>query len=187
MKQLLVLAGCAVFLSGLAGCQDANRGGEGEGHFPAFLVGVWQVEQGNFQNRWGFKFEPDGTISKIIHSVIGPVNLAEEGIYLEGPDPNTYAMFVMGPCEAKYDSDTRELSVEIVLDFFRMQLPEGELEGKSHDYFNGPVSKDCRSWQVKWRNYGWLEGAAPPDANVIEAHPEPLVFTKLDLAKLKGG
>ncbi|MHC4153661.1 MAG: hypothetical protein ACYST6_01860 [Planctomycetota bacterium] len=188
MKRLLVLIGCTVFLLALAGCPNANSGGNtivtGDGRFPAFLVGVWQVDEGMYKGRWGLKFEPDGSISKVVHPAAGAIDMAQGGMYLEGPDPNTYAMFVMGPCRAKYDAAARELKVEVILEYYKMKLPSGELEGRSDDYLEGPVSADGKTWQVNWRSYGWLEGAEPPDPNLIDAHPEPLVFTKLSSEEL---
>ena len=190
MKRLLLLIGCAIPLLTLVGCPNGNSGANnivaGDGRFPAFLAGVWEVGEGQYQKRWAFKIERDGSISRIVHAAAGPVDLVQGGVYMDGPDPNTYAAFVMGPCPARYDAKTRVLSVDIILDYYMMKLPEGELEGKSKDYFVGPVSKDGKTWNVKWRSYGWLEGAEPPDPNLIDANPEPLVFTKLDLKELAG-
>jgi len=183
MKQLLALVVCAVLLSGLVSCQDANRGVkagvEGDGEFPEFLVGVWFCEGEDYN--WGFRFEADGTISKVEHMLAGKMDM-EDGInYMEGPDEGTFALFVMGPCEAKYDPTNRRLSVKVVLERFHMRLPQGDLEGYNEDYFDGPVSENGKFWIVDWRDYSWLEGATPPDANLIEAHPERLIFTKLDI------
>lgn len=187
MKQLLLLVGCAVFLSVITGCQTPDKGADviiegGDAVFPEYLVGVWEADKFH----WGFKFEPDGSISKLIHTLGTPINVDEGGFYEEGPE-DSYGIYVLGPCEASYDRQTRQLNVKIVLDYFRMVLPFDVLEGRSEDYFKGQISEDGKTWNVKWRNYGWLEGAAPPDPNIIEAHPQPLVFTKLDLEKLKGG
>jgi hypothetical protein len=182
MKQLLVLAGCVVVLAGLVGCQSADRGIEkviqGDGQFPELLAGVWEAKIN--ESEWAFKFENDGSISKITHVLAGEVDLEEGGSYMEGREPGTFAMFVMGPCEAQYDANTRELSVKIILEHYVMKFPQGALEGKSHDYFKGPVSENGKTWNAGWKSYAWLEGATPPDANEIEANPVPLVFTKID-------
>ena len=184
MKQLVILAGCAVFLSVITGCQNANTGaGNGagaNGKFPKVMVGVWEAELTK-RSKWGIKFEADGSIPKVIHSVAGPVTLARGQIYEKGPDEGTYAVFAMGPCETEYIAGTRILKVKIVLDHFKMVLPNGELEGRTEDYFQGPVSADGKTWDVEWRSYAWLEGAEPPDADLIEANPVPLDFTKLDI------
>jgi len=185
MKQLVVLVGCGVFLSGLVGCQNAKRGVEVavDGEFPEVMVGVWEAEVSRY-NKWSIKFEPDGSISKIIHAVAGPVDIAEGGVHAEGPEDNTYYVFAMGPCEAEYTPGTRMLKVKIVVDYFIMKLPQGELEGRIEDYFEGPVSDDGRTWRVNSLSYGWLEGAAPPDVNMIEANPDKLTFFKLDVSQI---
>jgi hypothetical protein len=187
MKRLLVLSGCVIVLLALAGCGRQNRktsnplpsAGQ-KNIFPEVMVGVWEAEVSEI-SKWGIKFEPDGSILKIIHSLAGPVKLSEGGVYMEGPDPNTFAYFAIGPCEAKYNPTNRQLSVKIFLDAFHMRLPQGDLEGRNEDYFDGPVSDDGRTWTVSWRSYSWLDGASPPDPNEIEANPDKLTFTKLDI------
>ena len=187
MNKTLALFSCFIFVLGPAGCKDAGRQDRVSekavvdgGRFPEVMVGVWEAEVPG-GHEWGFKFERDGSILKILHFFAGEVDLREEGIYLEGPDPGTYAVFVMGPCETEYSEDTRELKVKIILDYYQMILPQGELKGKSHDYFKGPLSEDGRTWKAEWRSYTWLEDATPPDINEIDANPELLVFTKIDI------
>ncbi|HIJ53325.1 MAG TPA: hypothetical protein HPP66_09250 [Planctomycetes bacterium] len=183
MKQLLVLAGFAVVLSGVVGCQSANRRIEkvidGEGQFPEFLAGVWEAEIND--SKWAFKFEDDGSISKITHVLAGEVDLEEGGTYLKGREPGTSAIFLMGPCEAEYNANTCELRVKIILDYYKMKLPQGELEGKSHDFFKGPVYEDDKTWKTEWLSYSWLEGADPPDTDAIESNPVSLIFKKLKI------
>jgi hypothetical protein len=187
MNKVLVSLSCCFVVLAFAGCSQQNQrtlnlppsAGQ-KNEFPEVMVGVWEAEVSEI-SKWGIKFEPDGSIRKIIHSLAGPVNLSDEGIYLEGPDPNTYAVFVIGPCEAKYYPKTDELKVKIILDHYEMKLPNGVLEGRIESYFSGPISNDGKTWTVSYRNYGWLEGANPPDPNIIEANPEKLIFTKLDI------
>jgi len=187
MNRFLLLISVVALLCS-TGCQESNSGGNklvpgDDSSFPKFLVGVWQADSNKFH--WGFKFEPDGSISKMVHFFAGQVDLRQGSVYLEGPDPNTYALFVMGPCKAHYQPETRKLSVEVILEFYEMRLPQGVLRGSSKDYLEGPVSADGKTWEVEWRSYGKLEDAAEPDPNLIDAHPEELVFHKLDLAELK--
>lgn len=189
MNKVSALWSCLFIILVLSGCGQRNRkmpnqlqleGQTREDAFPEVMVGVWEAEVDRY-SKWGIKFEPDGSILKIIHSVAGPVRLTEGGIYEEGPDEGAFCVFVMGPCEANYTPSTRMLKVKIIVDYFQMKLPTGELEGRIEDYFEGPVSEDGKTWKVDWRDYGWLEGADPPDTNVIEANPIPLVFTKIDI------
>lgn len=151
--------------------------------FPESMVGVWEAEVSEI-SKWGIKFEPDGSILKIIHSLAGPVKLSEGGVNAEGPE-GSYYNFVMGPCEARYIPETGMIKVKIIVDYFIMKLSDGgELEGRMEDYIEGPVSEDGKTWNVKWWNFGWVKDAAPPDINLTKANPEPLVFTKLDLTQM---
>jgi hypothetical protein len=156
------------------------------GVFPESMVGVWEVNVTE-STKWGIKFEPDGSILRLEHVLAGEIKMEEGGAYIQGPDEENYIMFVMGPCEARYIPETGIIKVKIILDYYLMKLPAGELEGRTEDYFEGPVSKDGKTWTVDWREYGWLEGASPPDAALIKANPVKLVFTKLDLTQSKQG
>ena len=144
--------------------------------FPDFLVGVWQADAFN----WAFKFEPDGKISKLTHTLGAPINVDEGSYYEEGRE-NSRFMYVLGPCNASYDPKTRILKVSIVMDYFLMDMPPaGTLEGSQKDLFEGPVSAKDLTWLVKWRSYSTIEGASPPDVNEIDANPQTLVFRKID-------
>ena len=178
-----------VIWDGNASAQDAIpdffEGAAKGGAFPKSMVGVWEagvVETTG--SKWGIKFEPDGSIKKIIHFLAGPVNIAEGGVQANGPDPGTYYLFAMGPCEARYMPKTRMIKVRIIVDYYIMKLPAGDLEGRTEDYFEGPVSGDGKTWNVKWWDFSWLKDAAIPDINTVRANPEPLDFEKIDLSKL---
>jgi hypothetical protein len=148
--------------------------------FPEVMVGVWEVQTGR-NSKWGIKFEQDGSMKRIIHAVAGPVVLNDGSVYSEGPEKGTYYLFVMGPCTASYESATEMVKVQIIVDYFRMQFVDDALEGRMTDYIEGPVSKDGKTWETKWRCYSWLEGATPPDANIIEANPDTLIFKKIKI------
>jgi hypothetical protein len=142
------------------------------------MVGVWQAKVTRY-SKWGFKFEPDGSISRLIHSLGGPIRVSEGGRYVEGPDEGTYALYMISPCQAEYDEKAEVLKVRVVLDHYTMKLPTGTLQGRSEDYFEGTVSKDGKKWQADWRSYSWLEGADPPDPGKIDANPVKLLFKKV--------
>jgi len=189
MNKILALLNCLFILFALAGCDKQNQRTSNQSQltdqnqekvFPEVMVGVWEAEVSRY-SKWGIKFEPDGSILKIIHSLAGPVKLEEGGTHANSETEDAYYVFVMGPCEANYMSSTGILKVKIVVDHFMMKLPQGELDGRIEDYFEGPISEDGTTWKVNWLNYGWLEGSDPPDPNIIEANPIPLVFTKLDI------
>jgi len=179
MKKIFALLNCSFIVLALAGCNNLTDQSQ-EKVFPEVMVGVWEVEISQY-GKWGIKFEPDGSIRKIIHSLAGPVKLQEGGTYAHSETDDAYYVFVMGTCEADYIPSTGILKVKIIVDHFTMKVPAGELVGRIEDYFEGPISEDGKTWKVNWLNYGWLEGADPPDPEVIEANPIPLVFTKLDI------
>ena len=172
-----MLTGCGEFISG----KPKEPLFKGDEQFPECMVGVWKSHDFG----WAFKFEPDGTIRKFRHMMAREVDMvADEGIIeMTGPEEGTYALFIIGLCEANYEPDTRRLDVAVILEHYEMKLPQGLLEGRGEDYFTGQIPEDCKTWNVEWRNYSWLEGADPPDPNLIEANPEPLVFTKVDFSE----
>jgi hypothetical protein len=186
MKRLGMLAGCVVVMLIFFGCgqqsqkitNPAQVKSEAQKYkFPPSMVGVWQENEYN----WAFKFEPDGSISKLVHMWGMRMVVEDGGFYEQSKDGYYDAVYVLGPCETTYNPDTQQLSVVITLDYFRMGIPTDALEGKLQDYFDGPVSEDGKEWHANWRSYSWIEGARQPDANEIEANPVKLVFTKLDI------
>jgi hypothetical protein len=149
--------------------------------FPKFLVGVWQADDFN----WGFKFEPDGKISKLIHTIGARIDVNEGSYYEEGIAGSSF-LYVLGPCSTHYDPKTGILKVSVVLDYFLMDIPPaGTIEGSTKDTFEGPVSAKDLAWNVKWRSYSTIEGASPPDVNLINANPQELVFKKIDLKQFE--
>jgi hypothetical protein len=193
MKKMFLFVPLVFCLLFIAGCQESAKKEKltepnivSESDFPPIMVGVWQADiNDNTGAQWGIKFEPDGSILKVIHSLAGPVNLAEGGVDIIGPDPNTYGVFIIGPCTANYDKAAQVLKVKIILDYYEMQFPVGKVQGRMEDNFWGEISDDGKTWNVKWVNYTWMEEADPPDVNYINAYPEELVFTKLDIDSLK--
>jgi hypothetical protein len=178
MKQLMVF-GIAVILLGAGGCgqQTQLRGGTQEAAFPKVMVGVWEANISS-GGKWGVKFEPDGSIKKIIHASAGLVDVTEGGV--SGGTEANYYIVVMGPCEARYMPETRMLKVKIIVEHFIISTPAGKYEERIEDYFEGPVSEDGKKWIVDWRGCSQLEG----DPNVIEGYPEKLVFSRVDDAQI---
>ncbi|GAJ19845.1 unnamed protein product, partial [marine sediment metagenome] len=122
MKQLAILAGFAVLLSGLAGCQNANRGGvevfiEGDGEFPEFLVGRWKADK----HGWQFVFEPDGAISSAVIS-LGRVRMKPGEITTVPMKMDGKGIFEPGEWMVHYAPVGRELTVKISLKNFYVEL-----------------------------------------------------------------
>jgi hypothetical protein len=147
------------------------------GEFPASMVGVWEAEIPDVL--WDIKFESDGSMRRIVHYVAGALKVELGGVEANGPD-DSYYIFKLGPCESRYDPNTQMVRVKIVIDYFIMKMPAGEIEGRMEDYFEGFVSEDGSRWDTQWFSFEWLKGAASPDIKWTKAHPVPLVFIKLD-------
>lgn len=153
MKRLIVLFGCVFLL--LGGCQEPglNKSGveviiEGDGEFPEFLVGRWKDEEKN----WEFVFEPDGTISSaVIDRGFMPV-VPAKGIARK-PMRVGEAIYRLGRWTVQYSPATRELAVEVVVDFFHIDIGHDWLEGHSTDWFVGTVSEDHQSWRAEWVSF----------------------------------
>ncbi|MFA6187534.1 MAG: hypothetical protein WC770_10055 [Phycisphaerae bacterium] len=183
---LLTTVYCLFFISGCheSAQKTVKTAVESDSNFPQIMVGVWELDvNDNTGSKWAFKIEPDGSIPKLIHPIAGQINVKEGGYDIEGPDPGTYAAFIMGQCTSSYDAATGIFTVHIILDSFTMKLPQGELSGTSDDYFKGKVSEDGKVWKADWFSYSSLEGGSPLDVNDINANPEILTFRKVELNK----
>lgn len=177
-KKILVLVVlCTAVFSGLWGCQNANRGNEaiieGGGEFPEFLVGTWQPDK----SRWILTFEPDGRISKMRHVGGMEFDVAEGGLVEQWRD-SIEAIYALKTCETRYNRQTRELSVTVVVDPFIISSVDDSMEGSFHDCLTGRVSQDGTTWNVAWTSAGAVVGGGSMDPNEVE--PKQLTFTKID-------
>jgi len=183
MKQLVVLAGFAVLLLGLAGCQNANRGVEviieGGGEFPEFLVGRWKADKGF----WEFNFEPDGRISSAALG-LGGVEVTPGKVARFPTRYGGEGVFEPGPWIVLYSPENRELFVKVVIEHFYMQMGESALEGNTTDILAGPVSEDGKIWWVEWFSFGKYIGHIPePNEFYNQREPEfrkSLIFEKVE-------
>ena len=145
MKQTLVLAGCAIFLLGLAGCQNANRAVkvivEGDGQFPEFLTGTWKADK----HGWEFVFEPDGRISSAVVS-LGRVRIKPGRVTTVPMKKGGKGVYEPGEWMVYYAPISRELTVKISLKNFYMESGRAVVEGESTVIFVGPVSENGKVW-----------------------------------------
>ena len=133
-------------------------------------------------NRFGNIFEPNGVISssvinlakaKIVPGRVtrNPARAGGEGVYKPGQ------WFV------HYSPETRELSVEVVIDFFHQDIGAAAIEGNSTDILSGTVSKDGELWLADWFTLARYV-AYVPEPNEFENMTEPrfrglLIFEKV--------
>ena len=164
MKNFMILFGCmATALIGI-GCNNT---------FPDSLVGHWKSDTSNLE----ITFAPGGEIASIRHSFGMVIDMNQGTFHEEGID-NLTADYILGPYDVIYTKKDRKLYVKIIMEYFRMELPTGILEGKIFDEFDGSVSEDGNTWNVGWKNYGNIVGADQwPDPDKVT--PVPLVFRKI--------
>jgi hypothetical protein len=189
MNKIFAMFGCLVFVLVFGGCGQQSGKTSGQPQvggktqkdvFPEFLVGVWEVKTGKYKDKLGIKFEPDGSILKILYTADGPVYLAEGKSYGEAKGEEDYYLFTADLCEARYVPETRMLKVKIVMDTM-LQLSIAEMKGGMNDYFEGPVSEDGKTWEAEWSYYVWFDEKGPPDPNLVKIVPVLLIFTKTDI------
>lgn len=189
MKRLIILSICILLLP-IAGCRSAAvsknavevviEGGE---KFPDFLVGKWKDEKRN----WEFVFEPDGTISSaVIDSGLISVK-PEEKVATAPMRDGGKAVYELGQWAVQYSPSSRELAVGVVVDHFRIDMGSYGLEGRSTDWFIGPVSEDSQVWHAQWFAYPEYAAFGPEESIQFPIDPndnpvDNLVFRKQNKA-----
>ena len=172
-SHLMVASIVAVALAGQPGCQEptdqlAHVSNAQVHKFPEFLVGTWQTDK----SRWRFTFEPDGRVSRLTH--YGGMEFdVETGFLTETWRGRIEANFFLGPCEAKYDHDSRQLTVKVVVENFVLDDGVNTMEGNFHDELAGVISENGQSWQVTWTGKGEIVGGGIDNRDPVE-----LIFTK---------
>ena len=172
-KKILVLVISIIVIYGLCGCNEHHKFKDSSKDvFPKFLAGQWKPDS----SKWILTIDPDGSIPKMRHFIGIDVVVAEGGLIEQWRD-NITAMYVLGPCETHYDYKKRELSVKIIVEYYRVDFPDGAMEGSFYDHLRGPVSKDGKQWEVDWISTGEIIGGGSMDPNDVE--PKKLIFTKV--------
>ena len=175
MKRLsAVLVGITCFFA-LGGCGPGDIAmSPGEA---APYAGTWRSEWLSGSAFWEISLDSDGEVSRMVH-VLGMELVPAKGeFYQEGLEESSEYV-ALGPCEANYDPGTRELNVSLVVDYFHVVIPIGEIEGTCEDIFKGHISADGKTWHTQWWSYSHLEGGRHIDPNSIE--PVEVVFTRVE-------
>jgi len=148
MRRLSLLLVLCLLVSLLNGCRNntVNKNSvevivEGNGQFPAFLVGRWKADRGG----WEIVFEPDGKISSAIVS-IGRVKMIPGRTTTVPMELGGKGVFNPGLWTVQYLPDQRQLIVEIALESFRIEMGENIVKGRTRDFFVGEISKDGTLW-----------------------------------------
>ncbi len=148
MKKLFVLSICglSVFLLGSCRSSGGNKSGveviiDGDGQFPAFLVGRWKADKGV----WEIVFEPDGAISSAVVS-LGRVRMKPGQVTTTNMILGGKGLFEPGQWTVQYSQEKRELIVEIAIEHFHVELGDKVVQGRTRDFFVGLVSSDGQLW-----------------------------------------
>jgi len=155
MRQLSLLLVWFLSVSLSGGCQKkaANSNGvevlvDGDGQFPAFLVGTWKADQGG----WEIVLGPDGKISSAVVS-LGRVKMVPGKVTTIPMELGGKGVFQPGLWTVQYLQEQRELIVEIAIESFRVDLGENIVQGRTRDFFVGEVSKDGTLWWAQRFSY----------------------------------
>jgi hypothetical protein len=174
--KITLLLNCIVFfLITLIGCQSSDNSSEKineKSEFPTFMVGTW----GTYGKIWTFTFTPDGNVSSFVHGL--DVQVDENNLFIENEGTDgAKETYVFEPCEVEYNQEQRELRVVVNLEYFKIELPIGEIEGKSRDVFVGKISEDGTTWNAKWWSYNQIEGGEAK-GETADKNAYPLDFIK---------
>lgn len=97
------------------------------------------------------------------HSFIEiPFNVADGGVVVPMVQEKE-STYVLGPCYATYNTDTRTLHVHIVLEFLSIELPFATIEGNMTDHFAGTVDTTRLTWQTNRINAANIADFSSPD------------------------
>jgi hypothetical protein len=152
MRKLSIALVCVLFVFSISGCNDSAKDNSGMqvtvrggGKFPEYLAGKWVSDK-----VWEFNFEPNGVISSAVLN-LGAVEV-KPGQITKVPMLNGgEGVFEPGKWLVDYDPHTRELTIEVSLKDFELQMGgKVVLEGTSRDIFVGKVSESGDYWNSVW-------------------------------------
>ena len=142
---VFVISGCrsdAIIKNGVEVSVD------GDGRFPAFLVGTWKADHGG----WEIVFAPDGKITSAVIS-LGRVKLTPGRVTTVPMEMGGKGTFTPGPWSVQYLQEQRQLIVEIAVEKFRVELDKNIVKGRTRDFFIGEVSQDGENWWAQRFSY----------------------------------
>ena len=149
---------------------------EDGGKFPEFLVGKWEGDKGG----WGFIFEPGGTIF-VARIPMGKTEVRPGKITTLDTYGGGKAIYVPGDWLVVYSPDSRELTVDTVMSYIRIDMGDQALQGKTRDIVTGTVSEDGELWRTTVSSFPEYEGF-PTDPNDLP-YTREVVFRKIEEEK----
>jgi len=173
MRHFLVLFICFISILNLTGCQEEKKQEDklqdgkyimtpgkveveviGGGEFPEELVGEWNSKE---DQGWKFIFESDGRIS-VAQIAMGRTKIIPGEITTLPTLGGGEAKYIPGNWLVTYDPGIRELTVDVVMNYIRVEMGEKALVGKAEDVIIGTVSEDGKEWNTIVHSFPEYEG-----------------------------
>ena len=156
MRLIVSLTLCGSFIWLAGGCRGGLDGTsddvkvviEGGGPFPEALRGRWQADR----DGWQLVFAADGRLSAAVISM-GRVEVRPGARTTVPTRSGGQGVFDPGLWTVYYTPATQELTVNISMDYVRVEMGENTLEGKSTDIFAGKVAPAEGLWQAEWTTF----------------------------------
>jgi hypothetical protein len=153
-KKFLTL-GLVITVLTAAGCQKEHAVSDpnmqvtliGTSQFPPQLVGLWWNEE----HGWAFRFDRTGRIPEIVHTFGRFIVRSGQPITHPMVDNGT-AVIVPGKWFVEYDAKSRQITIEINLDSYDLNIGQNNISGSSRDVFSGTIPEPG---QIKW-SLNWL-------------------------------
>jgi hypothetical protein len=148
--------------------------------FPDELAGKWDTGGKEY---WALTFEEDGNISSCAIGM-GGIEVTPGKVSRFPARHGGEGIFTPGLWTVTYEAETRELSVEIVIEHFHLDMGgEQALEGRTTDLLAGPVSEDFTVWEADWFAKEKLVGFTPerkelPEVKEFE-YRKKVIFKKV--------
>jgi len=173
MKRLLFI--CVILLFVSSACQQTvqyiktpgslNVIVEDDSEFPEFLVGKWESDK----EGWGFIFEQGGDIS-VARISMGRTEVTPGKVTKVPTITDGEAIFVPGDWQVIYLPADRELTVDIIMNYIRIEMIDQALQGKTRDIITGTVSEDGKLWRTVVSSF--------PEYELFPTDPNDLPFTR---------
>ncbi|HIJ71953.1 MAG TPA: hypothetical protein HPP87_11415 [Planctomycetes bacterium] len=161
MKRLVFIS--LTFLIVLSACQETGQYVKTPGNlevvvedgaeFPEFLVGKWEADK----DGWAFIFEPDGKIF-VARISMGRTEIVPGKVKILPTHGGGQATYVPGDWSVIYSPAYRELTVDLVMNFVRVEMGDQALQGKERNIISGTVSEDGKLWRTVVSNFPEYEG-----------------------------
>ncbi len=156
MKKHILLV--VLSLTALCGCQQSAAWKASHS-----IAGVWQ---GEGEMPWKFIFAEKGAIKKVFRNDSLVMDIAVGGSTTESPDKQLFAQYVYGPCVWSYDPKTSILQATVTIEDFYVKAITSELSCSVIDKFEGPLSKEGKTWTASWTTTTkWHDNA--PDQVIV--------------------